>query len=68
MTAVAVFGCVCQSEKARQLLLQHSDTEPIFERIPQLLSDLPERSSIPLSVAYLTRYPSAQRRVLASGR
>jgi hypothetical protein len=68
MTAVAVFGCVCQSEKARQLLLQHSDTEPIFERIPPLLSDLPEHSSIPLSVAYLTRYPSAQRRVLASGR
>ena len=68
LTAVAVFDAVCQNEKARQLLLQHSDTEPIFERIPQLLADMPEHSSIPLSVANLTRYPSAQRRVLASGR
>ena len=68
LTAVAVFDAVCQNVKARQLLLQHSDTEPIFERIPQLLADMPEHSSIPLSVAHLTRYPSAQRRVLASGR
>ena len=68
LTAVAVFDTVCQNEKARQLLLQHSDTEPIFERIPELLADMPEHSSIPLSIAHLTRYPAAQRRVLASGR
>jgi len=68
LTAVAIFDTVCQNEKARQLLLQHSDTEPIFERIPQLLADMARHSLIPLSVAHLTRYPSAQRRVLASGR
>jgi len=68
LTAVAIFDAVCQNEKARQLLLQHSDTEPIFERIPHLLADMPKHPFIPLSVAHLTRYPSAQRRVLASGR
>ena len=36
LTAIAVFDTVCQNEQARQLLLQHSDTEPIFERIPQV--------------------------------
>ena len=68
LTAVAIFDTVCQNEKARQLLLQHSDTEPIFERIPLLIPHMPAHTSIPLSVAHLTRFPSAQRRVLASGR
>ena len=79
LIAVAVFDALCQNEKARQLLLQHSDTEPIFERIPQLLAGMPNNPSIPLSVAptvrtlvlsvaHITRYPTAQRRVLASGR
>ena len=80
IAAVAVFGSVCQSERARQLMLQHSDTEPIFQSIPAMIRSSAgagvgagaglsaECPSVPLAVAQLTRYPSAQRRVLASGR
>ncbi|KAJ1486858.1 hypothetical protein T484DRAFT_1788489 [Baffinella frigidus] len=62
IAAVAVFGSVCQSDKARQLLLQHSDTEPIFEKIPGLLTASASASgggaegvSIPLAIAHITR-------------